>query len=238
MKRPDRRRIVLGGLAAAGAWAGPSRAQDCSQATVDRLLRDCETTLRDIAGTLDYAEGLRGRAKAKAVELVEPATKCVKGGYDLLRAAFLDCNPSSGAMNPASCIETVAGIPDLIEDCRTAHGLVIEILDLLRQARDVEGAAEVAFYEQGADAYADALSACGYPACARIAGELSQTARLRRERTERDMARMTRFRDQLQSVEAALRACDADTTQCEEIPLYEVPTLEDGELPPPDLVLD
>jgi hypothetical protein len=175
---------------------------------------------------------------AKFKEAAEPGFKCFKGSYDLLKAAAVECNLSSGpGFDPFSCFQTIAGIPDLIEDCRTAYALVAEAIDLVQQSRAFYGAAEVAFSDQGGDEIAVQLAACGETTCAEIAAALSDAARRAKERAERDIEILRRHQQTLQDVEAELQRCEVDDTQCREIPEHPVPQLDDTVISRPDIVL-
>jgi hypothetical protein len=210
---------------------------DCSPARISELKRRCQETLRDVRETIVRAEGLYKDGHAKALEALKPGSECVKGAYDILKAAAKDCNPYTPGTDPTACAETLLGIPDTVKACRQAYKLATEALDLYRQAIDFYGAAEVAFGEQGGYEIAAELRACNESACHGVALALEEYARSWKERARRDRERVEAFRDNLKAAEDALTKCKADHNQCIAFPQVNVPELEGPGGAPPDTVL-
>lgn len=222
-----RRRIFIG-LAACVILPVPQivNAENCDTATIDRLKRECLDLLRSAEATLQTGRNLVDAGTAKYVEASGPAADCLQGGYDILKAGFKDCNPSSPGLDPAACIITVAGIPDTIEKCGMAIALVQDALRLMREAKAVIGAAGVQFSDSGGDEIAGALRDCGDPICVELAGNLNGYATTAQQSVQRDIDKLTQLEKDLNVVKNALTVCNSDNSKCEEIPLSEVPSLE------------
>ena len=229
-----RRLFIFAGLS---LIASPTLGQDCSSATVEELKADCIELLMDAQNLVISGDSFTDGSIAKFEEALEPSLKCLEGGYDLLKAAFKDCNPSSGVPDPVSCLRTINSIPEIIEDCETAVRLIIEALEIRRQAIALYGRAHVSFSDSGGDEIAAKLADCGETTCLELATAISRLASERRATAERDIQKLERLVDDLGTVDAALELCQDDTDQCNEVPQFEIPTLEGkGEALPPIVI--
>lgn len=213
-------------------------AQDCSASRIAELKNQCLDILNDIASTILTGRNLEAVAWNKAQEAIQPSYDCVKGGYDLAKALFKDCNPSSPGVNPVACVETLVGVPDTVEACETAVTLIREAWSLYEQASFIFGAAEVAFYDQGGGEIAEELEKCGESSCRELGQAMSDYARQNKERAERNRDRLKEHENQLIEVRDELKKCQEDSSSCTELPEHSFPDLESADFGPPEISFD
>lgn len=235
----QRRRIILGSFYII-LCTGISRAafaENCSSNHIAKLQNRCLDILNDVASTIQTGRNLETAAWAKAQAAIQPSYDCAKGGYELGKALFKDCNPSSPAVNPVACVETLVGVPDTVEACKDAITLVREAWSLYEQAAFIYGTADVAFFDQGGDEVADALDKCGEPSCWQISRSLSKYAQQSKERAGRNRDRLKQYEGQLIDVRRRLGECLSSSSSCSELPQYEFPALEANDSTPPAISL-
>lgn len=213
-------------------------AQDCSTSHIAELKARCLDILNDIGSTIQTGRNLEVVAWNKAQEAAQPSYDCLKGGYDLAKALFKDCNPSSPGVNPVACVETMVGVPDTIEACETAVSLIREAWSLYEQASFIFGAAEVAFYDQGGGEIAEELEKCGESSCRELGQAMSDYARQNKERAERNRDRLKEHENQLIEVRDELDKCQGDSNSCTELPEHSFPELEPADSGPPEISFD
>lgn len=205
---------------------GPASAEDCSPQTIHELKQQCLVSLSDVESTIISGQSVHRAGDSKAKEAFEPGLDCLKGGYDILKAAAKDCNPATPGTDPVACFDTLVGVPDTVAACRNAYELASEAISLYRQASVIYGAAGVAFSDQGGDEVAARLRACNENTCHDLNQALIAYAADARNRAERDRAKMERFRDSLSTTETALTRCQADQSLCSENSENGLPSLE------------
>lgn len=239
MKHPkfwrDRRTFLLSSISATFT-IGTSEAvsaEGCGANRITELKDHCLDILRDIAATIQTGRSLEEAAWNKAQAAIEPSYNCAKGAYDLGKALFADCNPSSPAVNPAACIETLVGVPDTISACEGAITLVHEAWSLYEQAAFIFGTADVAFYDQGGGEIVEELDRCGESNCAQLGRAVTDYARRNQERTLRNRDRLRDYEKSLQNVQKILEGCQKDPASCTEVPEHAFPGLEPASESPP-----
>lgn len=205
---------------------GPASAEDCSPQTINALKQQCLVSLRDVESTIISGQSVHRAGDSKATEAFEPGLDCLKGGYDIMKAAAKDCNPATPGTDPVACIDTLVGVPDTVAACRRAYELASEAISLYHRASVFYGAAGVAFSDQGGDEIAERLRACNENNCHNMNQALIAYAADSRDRAERDRAKLERFRESLSTNERALTRCQADRSQCSENPENGLPSLE------------
>lgn len=236
----ERRTFLLFSATVFGSafFPGAVSAQDCSASRIAELNDQCLDILNDVASTIQTGRNLESAAWSKAQEAIQPSYDCLKGGYDLGKALFKDCNPSSPGVNPVACIETLVGVPDTIEACEIAVTLIREAWSLYEQASFIFGAAEVAFFDQGGGEIAGELEKCGESSCRELGQAMSDYARQNKERAERNRDRLNEHENQLTEVRNELEMCQGDSNSCTELPEHNSPDLEPADSGPPDISFD
>lgn len=190
------------------------------------MKRRCLELLTDLKKLIASGDNATKAPKEKFEEAAEPVLKCLKGGHDILKAAVKDCNPATGAPGPVACAQTVLNIPEIIADCQNAYGMIREALRLRRTARSIYGRAAVSFSDFGGDDIAADLATCGETTCLDLSNVLYGVAVESGAAADRDIEKLEKLLKDLGEVDEALRECSADTSQCREVPMSEIPTLE------------
>lgn len=233
----ERRLFLFTGVSFLTSYSSGALAQDCSDGTIAELKAICRDSLRAAASTASTADSYFDAAIAQYFEASEPVFKCVQGGYDILQAAFKDCNPLSPVPNPVACVNTILAIPGIIEDCKTAVRLLQKAITTTREAIALYGAAGVEFGDTGGDEAAQKLFDCGDPTCREMGQAIYGYANDGRARATRNLEKLTELEENLKSVHGNLERCLADTEQCEEVPLFSIPDLETRDAVPPPINL-
>lgn len=204
---------VLGVLL--GLLAHPASGQECAPAQIEEWKSLCRQSLVDVANTVDYGDQIARAGIARAEEAVRPSIECVKGGGELLAALFKECNPTSPAVNPVACAETLVGVPDTIESCEMAADRISVAIDRFREAQAVYGAAEVAFSDQGGDDVVEKLRQCGDSTCFDLAGQISGYAARRKQTALENLDELKRQLDEIVGTKQELEQCQLLETNCE-----------------------
>jgi len=98
----------------------------------------------------------------------------------------------------------------------------------------IYGAADVEFGETGGEEAAAKLFECGDPACKEMGAALSAYIQANIAKGKRNLEKMTTLESNLNAVHKNLEKCLNDTDQCEEVPLFDIPVLEERvDSPPP-----
>jgi len=89
-----RRAFLLTNVAYLTAFAVPGYAEDCSPANIAKWKQRCREALEAAAKTTLTGDSYFDASVKQFGEAVEPSYKCLKGGYDILQAAFKDPPPT------------------------------------------------------------------------------------------------------------------------------------------------
>lgn len=217
----------------------PSRlfAQECSGNRVEDLKEQCRDLLEDRIKLIVSGHNFTDASIKKFLEAAEPASKCLKGGYDLAKTLYVECNPYTPGTDLVSCASTLSDVPDTVKECKLAINLIEEAVKIRKQARFFYSRAEISFGDSGGDEIWEELQKCGESICYDLALASERLTRDGRDRSDRDLEKMQNLISNLEEVSNTLSSCVANQEKCEEVELFSIPKLEGKGEDAPEIII-